>query len=190
MKHVGIIGGTFDPPHNGHLLIANEVLHALKLDEIWFMPNHIPPHKTYSNLTDSKQRASMVSLAIEDHPNFSVQSIELERKGPSYTYETILQLKQKYDHTNFYFIIGGDMVEFLPKWHKIEELVNLISFVGVKRPGFTINSPYKVIEVEIPQFDVSSSMIRERLAKKESTKYLLPDKVRNFIEENHLYEAE
>lgn len=187
MKKIGIIGGTFDPPHNGHLLIANEVLIALKLDEIWFMPNNIPPHKENGS-TSSHDRTEMITLAIEDHPSFFLQTIELKREGPSYTYETIKLLKEKYQDYTFYFIIGGDMVEYLPNWHNIDNLIDLISFVGVKRPGFSLKSPYPIIEVEVPQFDVSSSLVRERLANKESTKYLLPDRVRQYIEENHIYE--
>ncbi|MFC4320854.1 nicotinate-nucleotide adenylyltransferase [Litchfieldia salsa] len=187
MKHIGIIGGTFDPIHNGHLLIANEVLCELSLDEVWFMPNHIPPHKVGKHLTDSIHRAKMISLAIEDHPAFFLQNIELERDGRSFTYDTISLLKEENTDTTFYFIIGGDMVEYLPNWYKIEELSKLVTFVGVKRPGFSLYSPYNVHEVEIPQFDVSSSMLRDRLLKNRSTKYLLPDLVRDYIEENQLY---
>ncbi|MBD8069224.1 nicotinate-nucleotide adenylyltransferase [Bacillus sp. PS06] len=187
MKHIGIIGGTFDPIHNGHLLIANEVLGALNLDEVWFMPNHIPPHKENKHLTNSIHRAKMIALAIDDHPSFVLQPIELERDGLSYTYDTIKLLVEENTDTAFYFIIGGDMVEYLPKWHKIDELTKMITFVGVNRPGYSRKSRYNVTEVDIPQFDISSSMLRERLSKKGSTKYLLPENVRHYIEENHLY---
>lgn len=190
MKRIGIIGGTFDPPHNGHLLIANEVLMALELEEIWFMPTNIPPHKEYNHLVSNQDRVEMLRLATTDHKDFKLQTIELERGGRSYTYDTIKLLNEKYKNFRFYFIIGGDMVEYLPKWNKIEDLINIVTFVGVKRPGFTFDSPYEVIGVEVPQFDVSSSMIRDRILKKQSTKYLLPDNVRQYIEEKNLYESE
>jgi nicotinate-nucleotide adenylyltransferase len=187
MKKVGIFGGTFDPPHYGHLLMANEVLTSLNLSEIWFMPNHIPPHKQKEQVTDSGDRVKMLELAIDDHPQFKIQTIELEREGPSYTYETIRQLKRIYKNYDFYFIIGADMVEYLPNWYKINELVKLVTFVGVKRPGFSVKTSYPLVEVEVPQFAVSSSLIRERVKKGKSIKYLVPEKVKLYIEEKRLY---
>ncbi|MDR4889019.1 nicotinate-nucleotide adenylyltransferase [Fredinandcohnia sp. QZ13] len=187
MNHIGIIGGTFDPPHIGHLFIASEVLTRLNLSEVWFMPNHIPPHKERKSYVTDEERVEMLSLAISDQPKFKLQLIELEREGPSYTYDTIKLLREKYEETKFYFIIGGDMVEYLPHWHKIDELVDMVTFVGVKRPGYSFPTEYPITEVDIPQFDISSSMIRKRLSEKGNTMYLLPKKVRNYIEEKHLY---
>jgi nicotinate-nucleotide adenylyltransferase len=187
MKRVGIFGGTFDPPHFGHLLMANEVLTSLHLSEIWFMPNHIPPHKQKEQITDSFDRLKMLELAIDDHPQFKIQTIELERGGPSYTYETILQLKHLYKNYEFYFIIGADMVEYLPNWYKVDELVQIVTFVGVKRPGFSMQTPYPVIEVEVPEFGVSSSLIRKRIKEGKSIKYLVPERVKSYIEERMLY---
>jgi len=189
MKRIGIIGGTFDPPHFGHLLMANEVLTSLDLCEVWFMPNHIPPHKQNKSVTDAKSRVSMLELAVSDHPRFKVETIELERKGLSYTYETIRQLNVIYRGYKFYFIIGADMVEYLPNWYKIDELVQLVTFVGVKRPGFTLRTTYPLLEVEAPEFAVSSSLIRERVQRGRSIKYLVPEPVRMYIEEKNLYGA-
>lgn len=187
MKRIGILGGTFDPPHNGHLLIANEVLFSLGLDEIWFMPTNIPPHKKYEQFINNEDRIKLLSLAISDHPHFKLQSIELDREGPSYTYETMKIIKDIYPDNKFYFIIGGDMVEYLPHWYRIDDLVEIVQFVGVKRPGFTSNSNYNVIEVAVPQFQVSSSEIRSRIVKGQTTRYLLPEKVEQYIEEKNLY---
>jgi nicotinate-nucleotide adenylyltransferase len=187
VKRVGIFGGTFDPPHLGHLLMANEVLTSLNLSEIWFMPNHIPPHKQQEQVTDSCHRLKMLELAIADHPKFKVQPIELERKGPSYTYETIQQLKEVYREHDFYFIIGADMVEYLPNWYKVNELIQMVTFVGVKRPGFSLRTPYPLVEVEVPEFAVSSSLIRERVQQGKSIKYLVPESVKLYIEEKRLY---
>lgn len=189
MNRIGIIGGTFDPPHNGHLLIANEVYHALQLDEIWFVPNKIPPHKLEKDVVSTYHRVKMLKLAIEHEPHYSICLIELERQGPSYTYDTVIQLKKNYPDKQFYFIIGGDMVEYLPKWHKIDELLQLIQFVGVTRPGYSLHTPYAIKKIEIPEFAVSSSFIRDRFSDGGTTKYLLPEKVQSYIERNGLYGA-
>ncbi|MFD1736643.1 nicotinate-nucleotide adenylyltransferase [Bacillus salitolerans] len=187
MKKIGLLGGTFDPPHNGHLLIAYEVYESLSLDEVWFIPTKIPPHKTNKQVTKVGQRIDMLKLTLEGHSCFSINTIELEREGPSYTYDTISLLKKTYNH-DFYFIIGGDMIEYLPKWYKIDELIQLVSFVGVCRIGYSTESSYPIIPVSTPLFDISSSFIRERIKKKGNTELLIPPNVKNYIEENGLYE--
>lgn len=184
---IGIFGGTFDPPHNGHLLMANEVLYSLNLDKIWFMPNNIPPHKQKEPVTETHHRVNMLKRAIEGNPFFQVQLIELEREGPSFTYDTVKILKERYPNEEFYFIIGSDMIENLPHWHRIEELMDMVQFVGVKRNGYSNESTFFVKEVEVPQFDVSSTMIRERLKNGQAVDYLLPKKVIQYIGENRLY---
>lgn len=188
MKRIGILGGTFNPPHNGHLLIASEVQSALELSEVWFMPNNIPPHKQCSEIASVLDRIKMIELAIVDNPSFKLETIELERSGKSYTVDTIKLLKQRYGNEyQFYFIIGADMVEYLPKWYKIEELSNMVTFVGVKRQGYSLNPPFPILEVDVPLFAVSSSLLREKFKQTKNTKYLLPDKVRQYIEENQIY---
>lgn len=186
MMKVGILGGTFDPPHNGHLIIAQEVLSSLQLNEVWFMPTNTPPHKADAK-SRGEDRLEMVKLAIADNECFKLQPIEFERSGPSYTYDTIAILKEKYPKAEFYFIIGADMVEYLLKWYRIDELVHDVHFVGVKRPKYKIVSRYNVIEVEVPQFDISSSELRRRFKNNQNTKYFLPDAVREYIEEKNLY---
>ncbi|MCP8967195.1 nicotinate-nucleotide adenylyltransferase [Ectobacillus ponti] len=189
MKKVGIVGGTFDPPHYGHLLIANEAYHALGLDEVWFLPNQIPPHKLGKDVAGAADRVEMLRLAAAGKPAFSLCLIELEREGPSYTYDTICRLRQQYPDISFFFIIGGDMVEYLPKWHRVEELVSMVQFVGVTRPGYTLHTPYPIQKLEIPEFAVSSSLIRERFQSGGTTDYLLPEKVREYIQRSGLYGA-
>jgi nicotinate-nucleotide adenylyltransferase len=187
MKKIGILGGTFDPPHYGHLLIANEVLSHLNLDEIWFMPNHEPPHKEKSESIKNEDRLKMLELAISDHSSFRIEKIELERSGRSYTVETMKILNERFKDVQFYFIIGADMIEYLPNWHQIEELVKIVKFVGVKRPKYSHETDYPVIYVDVPAFDVSSSMIRERFKTGKTVRYLLPDPVIHYIGEKHLY---
>ncbi|WP_312476650.1 nicotinate-nucleotide adenylyltransferase [Neobacillus sp.] len=187
MKKVGILGGTFDPPHYGHLLIANEVLSELQLDEIWFMPNHEPPHKKKPESVKDENRLKMLKLAIEGNPAFKIQPIELERDGPSYTVDTMKMINAEYVDYHFFFIIGADMIEYLPKWHKIDELVHLVQFIGVDRPSYSLQANYPILYVDVPTFDVSSSMIRDRLTSGKTVRYLLPDSVIQYIEENQLY---
>lgn len=190
MKKIGLLGGTFDPPHYGHLMIANEVLTQCGLDEIWFIPAYVPPHKQKSTVTELEHRVAMLNIAIETHPLFQMCTIEIERKGPSYTYDTIKELKEKYPNDTFYFIIGADMVQDLPNWNQIDKLIKLTTFIGVNRPGFQLDSKYEhaIKYIEIPLFEVSSTFLRERFQKKQSTRYYLPEKVRHYIEENQLYE--
>jgi len=187
MKKVGILGGTFDPPHHGHLLIANEVLFALGLDEIWFMPNQEPPHKRKTAFIKNEDRLNMLKLAIADNEKFKLQPIELEREGPSFTVETMKIIKSKYKDYQFYFVIGADMIEYLPKWHKIDELVRLVQFVGVDRPEYSHETKYPILYVDVPSMEVSSGMIRERLKNGKTVRYLVPDAVIEYIKENHLY---
>lgn len=187
MKKVGILGGTFDPPHYGHLLIANEVLQKLNLDEIWFLPNREPPHKEKSNEVTNEERLRMIQLAIQDQPKFKIETIELERQGPSYTYDTMRLLKERDKDIEFYFIIGADMIEYLPNWYKIDELIKLVTFVGVNRPNHEHKTNYPILFVEVPSIGISSSLIRQRLKEGKSVQYLLPESVRLYIKEKGLY---
>jgi nicotinate-nucleotide adenylyltransferase len=186
-RRVGILGGTFDPPHLGHLIIANEVLQVLTLDEVRFMPNQEPPHKEKDQCVTNDERIGMLTLAIADHPFFSVETIELERKGRSYTYDTILLLREREPDVEFYFIIGADMIEYLPKWYEIDKLLSIIQFVGVNRPNHSPKTDYPILHVSIPDINISSTMIRQRVSEKQSVKYLVLDNVLTFIKEHQLY---
>lgn len=187
MKRIGILGGTFDPPHIGHLLIAEEVRIALSLDKVWFIPSSIPPHKQAAFST-ATHRISMVKKAIQSNTSFVVKTLEIERIGKSYTVDTINILKEKYPDVEFYFIIGADMVEYLPKWHRIDELVKLVTFVGVNRLGFHVESTYPILNIEVPTIDISSTLIRNRIMNDISVNYLLPHLVYDYIKEQQLYE--
>lgn len=189
MRKVGILGGTFDPIHHGHLIIADQVLTALSLDEVRFMPNASPPHKSKRTSTTNEQRLKMIELAIQNHPRFQTETIELMREGKSYTYDTMVLLKEREPDAEFYFIIGADMIDYLQQWNRIDELFDLVKFVGVNRPGYKGNTEYPIIRVEVPIIDVSSSLIREKIKNRESIRYLVPDAVLRFIKEHHLYET-
>lgn len=187
LKKVGIFGGTFNPPHIGHCIVANEVLHALQLDEVRFMPNAIAPHKVVEHAASDKQRLQMVQLAAQQVPNLTVETIELEQGGISYSFETMKALVAREPDTKFYFIIGGDSIEYLHTWYEIDQLIQLVTFVGVNRPGANAISKYPVTMVDIPQIDLSSSLIRDRLKQNESVAYLLPEKVEQFIRKERIY---
>ncbi|WP_164668546.1 nicotinate-nucleotide adenylyltransferase [Virgibacillus doumboii] len=187
MKHIGILGGTFDPPHIGHLIIAEEVRLALELDEVWFMPSHEPPHKQKA-VVDTSDRVEMVERAVEGNPDFKIIMIEVNRLGKSYTFDTMKLLKQENPDVSFYFIIGADMVEYLPNWKHIDELMDIVRFVGVKRKGYRVESDYPITEVEIPLIEVSSTKLRKRLKDNIPVKYMVPESVENYIKEKRLYE--
>jgi len=190
VKRVGILGGTFDPPHIGHFIVAHQVQHALQLDEIRFMPNHIPPHKNRNFDTNVKDRLEMLTRAIHGQPCFKIEMIELEREGPSYTYDTMVLLTNKEKDVEFYFIIGADMIEYLSKWYKIDELIKMVTFIGVNRPHYHAETSYPVRLIEIPSIDVSSTMVRNMIKNKVPINYLVPDNVIQYIKKKGLYGAE
>lgn len=186
-KQVGILGGNFNPVHNQHLLIADQVGTALNLEKVYLMPEYLPPHVDEKDTIEAEHRLNMLKLATADNPLFDIEQAELQRKGKSYTYDTMKALIAQNPDTDYYFIIGGDMVEYLPKWYKIDELVEMVQFVGVKRPGYTIDTPYSIIWLDAPMMDLSSSLIRKKIAQGCSIRYLVPEAVRNYILEKGLY---
>lgn len=190
MKKIGLLGGTFDPPHLGHLIVAEEVKQTLDLTEIWFLPNHIPPHKQDKQISSGKDRLEMLKRALSGNDSFKIETMELNREGPSYTIDTVLELQRLYSKVEFYFIIGADMVEYLPKWYQIDVLIERLKFVGVKRPGYKLQTTYPIIEVEVPEIGISSSFLRDRIKNKLNTKYYLPKSVEKYIEENQIYGKE
>src|SRR5699024_2125213 len=173
MSRIGLLGGTFDPPHIGHFIIAQEVKKALELDEVWFMPNNQLKHKEPTYFS-SETRIRMIKQATASAIDFFVEPIEHARQGKSYTIDTIKLLKDKYPQISFYFIIGADMVEYMPKWHKIEELITLIDFVGVNRKDYTNKTDYPVTMADIPVIDISSTEIRSRMKEGLAVRYFLP----------------
>ncbi|WP_134687178.1 nicotinate-nucleotide adenylyltransferase [Brevibacillus migulae] len=191
-KRIGLLGGTFDPIHSGHLIAAEQARDQMKLDEVWLMPTKIPPHKTRTDIADEQHRLRMTELAAADHPYFRVSDMELHREGPSYTVDTMRAIRQMFPHDEFLFIIGGDMVEMLPKWHRFEELRTIVHFIGLARSGAQYNqeavSSY-VTFVEMPAIDISSTMIRQRVRAGISIRYLVPDAVERYIKEHRLYES-
>ncbi|WP_028976749.1 nicotinate-nucleotide adenylyltransferase [Sporolactobacillus terrae] len=189
-KRIGVYGGTFDPPHLMHLLIAEEALEACELDEVWFLPTYQPPHVQEKHARASaEERSDMVELAIEGNDRFKLCRLELERKGKSYTVDTIALLRERYPDDCFYFILGADMVDDLPTWHKVGKLSEMTAFIAFNRPGYPESHPdfADVQYIEMPLVDLSSSFLRERLKMGRSCRYFLCDTVINYIKERGLY---
>lgn len=189
-RRIGIYGGTFNPVHNAHLLVADQVGHALRLDQVKLMPDAIPPHVDHKTAVAADLRLAMLKLAVADNPLLGIEDYELRRGGVSYTYQTMKHLIDQHPDTDYYFIIGGDMVDYLDKWFRIADLVKLprFHFVGVRRPHAKNETNYPVVWVDIPEVDISSSDIRSRIRRGQSVNYLLPAKVATFIKEHHLYQ--
>ena len=184
---VGIMGGTFNPVHLGHLIMADQVMAQLNLDKVVFVPDAEPPHQDHKSTIDAKDRVAMLELAIQDHPRFELDLLEIARGGKSYTYDTIVELKKRHPLSDYYLILGADMIDYLPTWHRIDELAKLVTFVGVKRPGIEAKTTYPVIWVDTPEIALSSTKIRELVARHCSIDYLVPPKVRQYIHEKGLY---
>ena len=186
---VGILGGTFNPPHMGHLMMAEQVKDQLDLDKIFFMPTAQPPHSSVTKTTiSSEKRVHMLELATIDNPDFEIERFEVDNGGKNYTYDTMKALIELYPTVEFYFIVGGDMIVDMPTWYKIDELVQLVQFVGVNRPGYLVETDYSIIMVDIPSIDISSSTIRKKVGQNCSIKYLVPDDVCNYIALEGLYQ--
>lgn len=188
-RRIGIYGGTFNPVHNAHLFVADQVGHSLSLNKVKLMPDAIPPHVDKKEAIDPQLRLEMLKLAIKGNPLLGIEASELERGGISYTYDTMKTLIEQHPTTDYYYIIGGDMVDYLSKWHRIDELIHLprFHFVGVRRPGAKNESQYPVIWVDVPPVGFSSTDIRNRIREGRSIKYMVPDEVAAFIKEHHLY---
>ena len=198
----GILGGTFDPPHLGHLVLAQEVYTRLGLDCVWFVPTGTPPHKAGRPVTTAAHRAAMVELAIAGDARFALSSVELSRSGPSYTVETLPRLRDQWGTESWLcFIMGWDMLIDLPDWHDAPGLLAALDAIAVvHRPGFEVDEHVverletdlpglreKLRLVPAPQLDLAATTLRERVASGLPITYLVPEPVRQYIEEQRLY---
>ncbi len=187
---IGILGGTFNPIHIGHLILADEVREKLSLDKVIFVPTCIPPHKQNSQVAPAQERLRMVKAAIRGNKFFKVSDIEIERKGPSYTVDTLKALNKKFPGDELYFIAGSDLLKYLDEWKDFQELLGLVKFVVATRPGYPLeNIPEYVQKVSIRAVDVSAFEIRECIKENKSFRYLVPDVVFEYIVKNKLYTA-
>ena len=196
---VGIMGGTFDPIHNGHLIVAEAVRDTLDLDEVLFIPSARPPHKLDREVTSPEHRLAMTVLATCFHPQFRVSSIEILRQGPSYAVDTIDAIKMEYEvGTEFYFILGADAALELSTWHNAQELIEKCNFIAATREGtnidirdieaqFGTSAKGHIQRVLTPKIEISSTDIRDKLRHGRSIRYLVPDTVEAYIRKENLY---
>lgn len=195
---IGIMGGTFDPIHVGHLFVAEEAQHQFCLDKVLFVPSKVPPHKqARKDITHPELRFSMALIATISHPKFFVSRIEIDREGPSYTYDTLQLLRQECPEAKFFFITGLDAVMEIVTWYKAQEVMENCQFIAASRPGFDSKQvesglndyARKVHFMEIPALSISSSDIRNRVRSGRPIKYLVPEGVEQFIYKNGLYRS-
>lgn len=200
---IGIMGGTFNPIHYGHLVTGEEALYQFHLDKIIFMPSGMPPHKADREIISTEERYIMTVIATAANPNFSVSRFEVEREGPSYTIETLKAMRAAYPESEMFFITGADAVLELLTWREPEKLFNYGRFIAATRPGFDIRKVQRVGKfrvaksgsgeeaeiyvMEIPALSVSSTEIRQRIREGKPVRYLIPDGVLEYIIQRELY---
>lgn len=189
---VGIMGGTFDPIHHGHLVAASEVAHLFGLDEVVFVPTGQPWQKDPDKVTPSEDRYLMTVIATAENPQFRVDRVEIDRSGPTYTIDTLRQMRATYGpDVELYFITGADALGAILSWHNVDELFDLAHFVGCNRPGHRLSDTGlpagKVSLVEVPALAISSTECRERVRKGEPVWYLVPEGIVRYINKTGLY---
>ena len=196
---IGLFGGTFDPPHLGHLILASEAQSQLELDRLLWVLTPEPPHKLDQTITPAEHRLAMVGLAIADNTAFELSRLELDRPGPHFTVDTIKLVAQQNPQAEIVPIIGGDSLNDMPTWHEPQEIVYACHWIGVMRrpheepqldelerelPGISS----KVHYVDAPLLEIASREIRSRIAEGKSVRYYLPSRVYEYIKEHHLYQ--
>jgi len=192
---IGIFGGTFDPIHLGHLVLAEQCREQLGLEEVWFVPAGEPPHKMAAPRSSGRHRREMVEFAIAGHAHFKVSDIELERDGPSYTVETLSQLHQLHPNEEWWLLIGADSLDNFATWREPERITQLSRIAAVNRGdrslpdtvAFTALFGDRLDVVTMPGIDLSASDIRQRIAAGRSIRYLVPRAVEVYIQEQRLY---
>ncbi|NJP36518.1 nicotinate-nucleotide adenylyltransferase [Alkalicoccus luteus] len=194
MKHIGILGGTFDPPHIGHVIMAEEARIQFDLDEIWWMPNRIPPHKKMTS-TPEQLRIKMVKSVVQLSDSYRLCLKEMEREGPSYTSETVTRLIDDFPAYNFSFIMGGDSLAGFHKWNDFEKLQKNLSFIVMNRPGgpdprVNLQEFTKLSFIEGVEMTISSTSIRSKRKSGAWNAFLVPEGVDSVIKEYGLYETD
>jgi len=197
-KLIGLFGGTFDPPHSGHLILSAEAYAQLNLDRLLWVLTPDPPHKQDQPVTPLKHRLAMVKLAIADNPNFELSTIEMDRPGPHYALDTVKTVSEQNPAAYLVYLMGGDSLRDLPSWHRPADLVAALRLIGVmRRPGVSIDLPVlekklpgltaKVRYVNVPLIDIAAHEIRQRVAGGRPFRYFLPSTVCDYIVEHNLY---
>jgi nicotinate-nucleotide adenylyltransferase len=191
VTRIGVFGGTFDPPHVGHLIAAADAFRALALDRLLFVPSAVPPHKRRTVRASAAVRLEMVRAAIAGDDRFAADDLELRRSGPSYSVDTLRELARREPACELYFLIGADNLREIPGWHQPEEIARLARLVVLSREGDggtpEDDGPFPARRVAVTRVDVSATEIRRRAALGESIRYLVPEQVRAIVEREGLY---
>ncbi len=189
---VGLFGGTFDPPTYAHLIAAEWAWQQLNLEQVWFLLNKINPLKAGQTITEAAIRVQMLKDSISDCPHFQLETCELQRPGVSYTYDTIIQLKERHPELHFIFLAGADIVKQIHYWHRSAELLEQVEFAVFNRGGYELREEdQKIIpqmrQVIIPMLEISSTLVRDRVRSGKSIRFLTPDGVCRLIQKHSLY---
>ena len=192
VRRVGIMGGTFDPIHHGHLVAASEVAGRFGLDEVVFVPTGQPWQKADEKVSPAEDRYLMTVIATASNPRFTTSRVDIDRSGPTYTIDTLRDLRKQYgDAAELYFITGADALGKILSWKDVDEMFDLAHFIGVTRPGFELSDahlPEDVVSlVTVPAMAISSTDCRARVAAGQPVWYLVPDGVVQYIAKRHLY---
>ena len=186
---VGILGGTFDPIHIGHLIAASSVYEALNLDTVVFIPAGDPWQKRDRDLSAGQQRLEMVKLAIAGNDRFQASDIEIARSGATYAIDTVREWKKLNPADEIFWIVGSDALSGIPSWHEWESFVSEVTIVAVNRIGQNDPVPFDFVSVEMPEVRISATELRDRFTNKLDTQYLVPQKVSQYISDQGLYQA-
>jgi nicotinate-nucleotide adenylyltransferase len=193
-KRIGIMGGTFDPVHHGHLVAASEVQSQFELDEVIFVPTGQPWQKSHQTVSPAEDRYLMTVIATASNPRFSVSRVDIDRVGTTYTIDTLRDLRALHTEAQLFFITGADALEQILDWREADELFGLAHFVGVTRPGYALQDHHlpsgAVSLIEVPAMAISSTACRARVAAGQPVWYLVPDGVVQYISKRGLYQAE
>lgn len=191
VTRLGVMGGTFDPVHHGHLVAASEVASVFGLDEVVFVPTGHPWQKTHRAVSPAEHRYLMTVIATASNPRFTVSRVDIDRDGPTYTIDTLRELREQREGAELYFITGADALEQIIGWKNSDDLFSLAHFVGVTRPGHRLSGAGlpadRVSLMEVPAMAISSTDCRDRVAKGEPVWYLVPDGVVQYIAKYNLY---
>lgn len=189
---LGLFGGTFDPPHLGHLVVAQDAMEHLELDRLLFVPAGIPPHREDGSFSPSPLRLQMVEAALEGNPLLGVTEVELGRDGPSYTVDTLRHFRELHPQGELFFLLGADQLAQLHTWRSPREVGYLAHLVAIAREGVdpedaapSVDVPFR--RIRVTRMDISSTGVRERVRDGRSIRYLVPDRVREIIENHRLY---
>jgi nicotinate-nucleotide adenylyltransferase len=211
-ERLGLLGGTFDPIHNGHLRSAEEIWEDFRLDRVLFIPAYLPPHKEEGQVSSFEHRLAMCALAVEGNPHFGVTDLERTREGPSYSIDTVRDIQGRFPEAELHFILGRDAFLGIPAWGEYRELFSLAHFIVMTRPGYSRGAVTKVLEQVSSRFrhdprssryihpsgrfvhfwettllDISSTRIRQYFREGMSTRYLLPEAVADYVRRHELF---